>query len=809
MKSSLNDIISLSRTLQHSFATRISAYVLIGTALLFAAIFGLFYYYSSRTIEEDARKRAWNLLDNTTLQIEKVLESAESIPTNLAWQLQEHKPRPELIYGITQEILRHNPQIFGCAIAFEPNYYPEEGYYFSPYSYRRGDGIFTKQLGNDAYDYFCMDWYQIPKLLAKDYWTEPYFGTGGSNEMVTTYSVPIIVDGKVVGVVLVDISLEWLSKLMKQTALYDSNTTIDSTDTQRDGMKEHGYSFIIGRNGTYVYHYQSKRILNEGIFTATSEMADPKAKELAYNMVDGKRGEVLIDNDGVPSSVYYAPIRSNGWSVATVYPRDEMFAPLYRLRDKFLLIVGIGMVALFVICVAVVRHSVRPLHRFAISARRIVEGNFDVEIPVITSKDELGELHDSFHYMQSELKEYISNLQSVTSAKEKMESELRIAREIQMGMVPKTFPPFPACDEVDIYAYLCPAREVGGDLYDFFLERNECLYFAIGDVSGKGVPASLFMAVTRTLWRSISLKYGTPHEAVAAINDALSTDNESSMFVTFFMGVLDMKKGRLAYCNAGHNPPLLQAPDGKVAPLPVDANIAIGVYAGYKYTEQSCDFPPGSRLLLYTDGVTEAENAAHELYGDEALTEAFCETEGKQLDTSVAHLLKRVGEHVQEAEASDDMTLMLISYKGRGDSVSVVFKNDIDEVNRLERFVEECAARWHLSPADAMNLNLALEELIVNCIHYAYPKQERGEILLHASLHGDDVLTMTLSDAGIPFDPTKREAPDLELSAEDRPIGGLGIFMVKQIMDTIEYRREGNRNILVLTKKIRRDIPLA
>lgn len=801
MKNLSDSIKGLSQVLQHSFATRLSAYVLTGVALLFAFIFGLFYYYASVTIEEDARKRAWNLLDNTTLQIEKILETAEVIPVNLAWQLQEHKVRPDSLFSVTREILLHNPQIFGCAIAFEPEYYPEKGYYFAPYAFRKGDKIVSKQLGNESYDYFCMDWYQIPKLLAKDYWTEPYFGTGGSNEMVTTYSVPMIVEGKVIGIVLVDISLEWLSKLMRQTALYDADTTIDSLNAGYDEMKEHGYSFVVGRNGTYVYHYETNRILNEGIFTATSEMTDPKAKELAYNMVDGKKGDILIDNDGVASSVFYAPITSNGWSVATVYPRDEMFAPLYRLRDKFLMIVCTGIIALFIICFATVRQTVKPLHKFALSVRRIVEGNFDIEIPVIKSSDELGELHDSFHHMQKELKEYISNLQSVTSAKEKMESELRIARDIQMGMVPKTFPPFPTCDEVDIYAYLCPAREVGGDLYDFFLERNEYLYFAIGDVSGKGVPASLLMAVTRTLWRSIAAKYDTPGEAVTAINDTLSVDNESSMFVTFFMGVLDMKNGHLTYCNAGHNPPLLQTPDGKISPLPVDANLAIGVLEGYKYMEQSCDFRPGSRLLLYTDGVTEAENISHELYGDDALMNAFGETRDKSLKTAVDHLLKRVGEHVLSAEASDDITLMLISYKGAEDSVSVVFRNDIEEMYRLEQFIDEAVERWHLSPADAMNLNLALEEAIVNCIHYAYPEHKRGEILLHASLR-EDILTIVLSDAGIPFDPTKREAPDLELAAEDRPIGGLGIFLVKQIMDTVEYKRMEDRNVLIMTKRI-------
>ena len=218
------------------------------------------------------------------------------------------------------------------------------------------------------------------------------------------------------------------------------------------------------------------------------------------------------------------------------------------------------------------------------------------------------QLHDSFEHMQQSLVAYIDELKDTTAKKERIESELRIAREIQMGMVPKIFPAFPEREDVDLYAKLIPAKEVDGDLYDFFIEDNK-LYFIVGDVSGKGVPASLVMAVTCRLFRTVASHFQKPSEIVTSLNDTLAENNESNMFCTFFLGILDLQTGYMQYCNAGHNAPVVMRASGKTEFMEVVPNLPLGLFEGFPYDGQECTLMKGDSLFLYTDGVTEAEKS--------------------------------------------------------------------------------------------------------------------------------------------------------------------------------------------------------
>jgi sigma-B regulation protein RsbU (phosphoserine phosphatase) len=256
----------------------------------------------------------------------------------------------------------------------------------------------------------------------------------------------------------------------------------------------------------------------------------------------------------------------------------------------------------------------------------------------------------------------MDELKKTTASKERIESELRIARSIQMGMVPKIFPPFPEREDVDLYATLIPAKEVGGDLYDFFIE-GEKLYFIVGDVSGKGVPASLVMAVTCRLFRTLAAHFHTPAEIVMALNDTLAENNESNMFCTAFMGVLDLKTGKLKYCNAGHNAPVIIAPTGEVKFMEVTPNLPLGLFGGFPYTGQEYDITQGASLFLYTDGVTEAENKENALYSDERLLELLAKQRNNMPCTIVDAVLNDVNKHADGAEQSDDITIMCIVNK--------------------------------------------------------------------------------------------------------------------------------------------------
>ena len=360
-------------------------------------------------------------------------------------------------------------------------------------------------------------------------------------------------------------------------------------------------------------------------------------------------------------------------------------------------------------------------------------------------------------------------------------------------MIPKIFPPFPERKDLDMSATIVPAKEVGGDLYDFFI-RDEKLFFCIGDVSGKGIPASLVMAVTRSMFRTLSTHEDSPERIVRLMNDAMADVNENNMFVTFFLGVLDLTTGQMRYCNAGHNAPVMLT-DTK-SPLPVEANLPLGVLAGFEFKGQETTVRDDDAIFLYTDGLSEAENSAHQLFGEERMYEVL----GTRR-RSAEHLeavKTAVREFVGDAPQSDDLTMLFIHYFSPR---HLTLENDIKEIEKLTAFMESIGEERNLDPVLVSSLNLALEEAATNVIMYAYPKETAGTLDIDAIL-GLDTLEFTLTDGGVPFDPTAAPEADVTLSAEDRGIGGLGIFLVRKIMDSVVYTRKDGRNILKMTKKI-------
>ena len=391
-------------------------------------------------------------------------------------------------------------------------------------------------------------------------------------------------------------------------------------------------------------------------------------------------------------------------------------------------------------------------------------------------------------------------IHAITTTNERMESELHIAREIQMAMIPKTFPPFPDRTDLDFAASIVPAKEVGGDLYDFFI-RDEKLYFCIGDVSGKGIPAALVMAVTRSLFRAMSSHETNPQRIVAAMNDTMSESNESSMFVTFFCGVLNLATGHLRYCNAGHNPPLILTDDIRL--LPVQPNIPLGIMFGYAYSEQETQLGYDDSLLLYTDGLTEAENTQSQQFGLDRVEAVLRSRRSSQ--EHLEALQAAVTAFVKDAPQSDDLTMLFIRYLPQEDALHqerhLVLHNDIQQIPQLAGFVEAIAQEKHLSQSLAMGINLALEEAVSNVIMYAYPKETDGLVDVEAILRKDS-LEFLVIDSGVPFDPTVAPMTDTTLPAEDRPIGGLGIHLVRQLMDTVSYERINEKNCLKMIKKL-------
>ena len=304
-----------------------------------------------------------------------------------------------------------------------------------------------------------------------------------------------------------------------------------------------------------------------------------------------------------------------------------------------------------------------PIRLLAFSAEYVAKGNFKAALPQLKSRDEIHLLRDSFEKMEQSLAEYTEQLTKTTAEKATIESELNIAHAIQMSMLPKTFPPYPDRNDVDIYGQVTPAKAVGGDLFDFYI-RDEKLFFCIGDVSGKGVPASMFMAVARSLFRNISAHVPEPNIIAKALNESMSESNEMNMFVTMFIGVLDLQTGVLRYCNAGHDAPLLIGQG--VGVLPCDANLPIGVMDDWDFTVQETTIAPQTTIFLFTDGLNEAENALHQQFGDEQVLSLAKELLAKgqnQPMQFVQRMTAAVHFFAGAAEQSDDLTMLAIQYK--------------------------------------------------------------------------------------------------------------------------------------------------
>ena len=404
-----------------------------------------------------------------------------------------------------------------------------------------------------------------------------------------------------------------------------------------------------------------------------------------------------------------------------------------------------------------------------------------------------------------ELKVAYDQLEETTTVKERMESELRIASDIQMGMLPENFPTRADHDDVQLFASLTPAKEVGGDLFDFYF-RDEKLFFCIGDVSGKGVPASLFMAVTRSAFRTVSAHESMPNRIVDTINRTIADMNKMNMFVTLFVGVLDLPTGRLRYCNAGHDAPLLVG--AGVGELPCDSNIPVGFMPSWEYSLQETQIFTGTTIFLFTDGLTEAMDVNNAQFQMERINDiatlalANQQQEPRQI---IAQMTEAVHQFVGDAEQSDDLTMMAIQYIRLQSDVkmrkSIVLQNDMQEMPRLSTFVDEVCQAVGFEQEVTTQIREAVEEAVANVMKYAYPSGHRGDVTIEAASN-EARLKFTIIDSGKPFDPTVQTAVDASLSDNERTTGSLGIQIMRQNMDSINYERIDKLNVLTLRKKL-------
>ena len=730
------------KKIKDSAQNRSGLLIIIVAAVLIEVISAIQSWYAAEGIRREVQRNAKNELRMKGLEIKNIMTAVEVAVNNLVWDAEQQLSKPDDIMQVCRRLVEANDMIVGSGIGFIPGYYPEQGRWYEPYVKRREDGtLVTLQIGSASHDYTKAEWFTGPLTSDKGHWSEPYFDEAGAGMSLCTYSYPIRdKQGKTVAVIGADLSLGWLSEVINRTRSYPSS-----------------YNLLLSRTGKLIACPEESLTMRKTVQEVTKGMSDSMAQVVNRRMLDGEQGQAVVyDNNGNKNYVFFAPVEGEtGWSMSVVCSDKEIFHTLRWMNINLLVLTLIGLALLSLIIFRSARNTKR--------------------------------------------------LQAFNSEKERIAGELHIANAIQMGMLPKTFPPYPERDDIEIFGSLVSAKEVGGDLYDFYI-RDEKLLFCIGDVSGKGIPASLVMAVTRSMFHLVAAHESAPDRILHAMNNTLTEMNESNMFVTLFVGVLDLPTGRLRYSNAGHCPPLLIGQG--VGLLPTEANIPVGLTPDWKFVAQEQLIHPGTTIFLYTDGVVEAENARHELYSEQRmLREARRTLKARQHNPEqlIRNMTQSISDFVDGAEQSDDLTMLAIQFTKEKRDVRlkrvITLPNDVQTIPQLKEFVDGIVSELSFDADTAMSLNLALEEAVVNVMSYAYPPGTTGDIAIEAEAN-DVRLKFTITDSGAPFDPTAKEDTDITLSAEERPIGGLGIFLVRQLMDSINYERIDGKNILSLRKKL-------
>lgn len=385
----------------------------------------------------------------------------------------------------------------------------------------------------------------------------------------------------------------------------------------------------------------------------------------------------------------------------------------------------------------------------------------------------------------------------------RISSELNLATDIQGNMLPRIFPAFPEHDEFDIFASMEPAKEVGGDFYDFFMIDDTHVAIVIGDVSGKGVPAALFMVIAKTLIKDHAQLGLPPAEVFTRVNKILCESNEVGLFVTGWMGVLDISTGQFQYVNAGHNPPLLKRGNGEYEFLKSKPGFVLAGLDSLKYKQAETEMSVGDVIYLYTDGVTEATDIHNNMYGEERLQNLINANKEKPIREIVGTIRKDLKDFAGEAEQFDDITMLMLEYNQETDKdiKYLTIPATLENLPKAIEFVESNLNEAHASMKDVMQFNIAVEEIYVNIAHYAYPGRT-GDAKLALKIK-DNEITLSFKDSGIPFDPLSKDDPDITLSTEERQIGGLGIYMVKKSMDDVKYKYIDGMNVLTIKKKFK------
>ena len=520
------------------------------------------------------------------------------------------------------------------------------------------------------------------------------------------------------------------------------------------------------------------------------EMKEGKTATALYyaDVVDGK----------TDASIRYMYVFKfvEGYCIIAAMPEAEaMFMRDASMLTSIFMQVIIFATLFVFIYILIKRVIINNIKKVNDTLARITQGDLNVTVDV-RSNTEFSSLSDDINSTVTTLKRYIAE------AAARIDKELEYAKQIQLSALPTNFP---EGEEYNIYAQMIAAKEVGGDFYDFYKLSDNTVAFLAADVSGKGIPAAMFMMTAKTIIKDLAESGMPVNEIFTRANEKLCENNESGMFVTAWMGILDITTGNMQFANAGHNPPLLKRANGEFEYLKTRAGFVLAGMEGVRYRAGELTLSPGDRLFLYTDGVPEATNTENKLYGEDRLLTFMNQNSTVDAIKLLPALKSNIDEFVGEAPQFDDITMLMFDYKPKEGGANMTYQTfpaKVEALSDVLGFVDRTLESYECPMKIQTAICVAIEEVFVNVAHYAYGDGE-GDMTLGIGFDTDSrEITFRMTDKGIPFDPLKKPDPDITLSAEDREIGGLGIFITKKTMDTVTYAYENGENILTMIKKI-------
>ncbi len=688
----------------------------------------------------------------------------------------------ELTNKVVQRIFENYPETLGGGIWFKPYILDKSKERICFYAYRNkhNEIVLDENFAGKDYDYPNQEWYKqiISKVTPERniVWTKPYYENLGSYTTMVTAGTGIYVDGELVGIATVDWEIDSVidkvSKMKpfeKTFSMYKNGAEIKNSFALL-GNKE--YDYIIASNDPYI---PNEKIVGHSLKTL------PWYADNLYWITYIK----YHNKKYVP---FYRKLR-NGMVFVICVPKWEMFKDInYFYLNMFFVLLLIGFIIPMILFYSLNRNIIKPIDKLTDIAHKIGRGE-DVTIK-IEKPEEFAQLASTYDKMTKDIK-------SITRERAKINSELSIAKSIQYSSLPNVFPPFPNRREFEIFASMDAAKEVGGDFYDFFFIDESKFMFLIADVSGKGVPAALFMMTVKTLINNVSQMNYSPKQLIKIINNKICQTNKQGFFVTALLGITDIITGKTSIINCGHNLPLIKRKNGNYEYLQLESNIALGVFEDSEFEIYETVLETGDIIYTYTDGVTEATNKDDEIYGESRLYNCLNninDTDPKEIAQKVkASIMEYTDSNLQ----SDDITMLIYKYNGASNNVKI-FKQAADKgyYKEFYNWIHSACKEWNIDEDLTNKLDMCAEEIFANIAFYAYP--EIPGMIEAVLTKTDNSIVLEFIDEGIEYNPLEKPDPDIDLPPEERPLGGLGIFMVKQMTDDIVYKRENNKNILIL-----------